>query len=260
MRRTYGVDVVLFHEFDIFYNVFYAHYVTRALGRIVMIDSQKFYRYAVELEYVLIYAHVSESDFLSYTFDGFFAFYHFYVKKIQFRLFRVPLFDVKRSIYDRVELRSSLFRLYSICVFYVSLSVKKRIFDLYVIKIALYFSLRLHTVSAIADLRRNNVHIPNVDVFKLRNINVAEYSVRSEHILRLKIRSVTPLIYENNYLVLSLLQNIRNVKLRGIMAAFAVANVLSVDVDLHTRNDAEKSYYPLLVLFLYVYLFPVNAY
>ncbi len=222
MRRTHGVDVIFLHEFYVFFEIVHRHNVTVYRVRIVMVNALHLDLSAVEKEYFAVYFNMFESYYLTNTLERrTVLFFERHYRLIYVGSLCGPFLRRYVARYHRAVGLEFVLSLNAVAYELESYPNVSRESAVYACD---------ERIVAVADEFRTQEYIVYIALLVRSDIYVSEYSVLSEHILTLEIRAVTPLKNDGDELVLTVVHVVGYVELRGIVTAFAVAYVLSVDV------------------------------
>ena len=193
--------------------------------RIMMVYALKFNEFFIEKEFFSVNSDSSETYSFSYVFMCFLSVLDSDYKVIKLRNFCTPLIDLHFGKIKYSSGFSSFFKLcngFSVLLNFSGnpaiLSVKAQRFYSNIETVAFTFS------------EGFNIVVKNIYRRIFSNINITEYTVFPEHILTLKICTVTPTGNNSKKLILSLCYKTVKFKFSTVVAALTVTDILTVNI------------------------------
>ena len=235
VRGAYRVAVILLDEFYIFFIVVKGHDIAGLAVCVVMIDALELDNLSVECKGVALYLHCFEARDVSERHELFAVLIQCYISAVDGWDLRVPLGDI-----EIVECHvCKAFCLYSLSGDNLAVLFERE-GDFAAVEFAFECDFDIHRPFSVC-LARADIVIVYVDCRKPVEKHVAEYSVLAEHVLTFEISAGAPFVNDCEQLVRALVYKFRDVELRRIVRALAVADIHSVDIKVNARNDAEEA-------------------
>ena len=253
MRGAHGVDVEALHQRHVALELFGGQRITGARVGVVMVDALELDRRFVEQKALAVNAHSAKAHAHTHEFV-FFAVMKLQKQIIELRRFRCPKPHVVKGE-EKAVLRRRTAALFP----QKRTAVIERGGQRFAGKVFAGKRADDKQLPAVFALFRFDLDIPNAARAAFGEINVAEDAVFAEHVLTFKIGAVAPFGYNGKQLVFAGLHHFVNGKLRRIVAALAVADILPVDIERQRRAHAEKGEHGVGGRFFDMKFFDINA-
>ena len=227
MTGTDCIYIKLFHQDNVFFNLFFCYYT--AISRIIImaVHTFKFNGNTIYQESISVQTDISESYILWDYFNHFTIFFHSHEHFIKIWCFCCPVFSFFYSCFKSyfISFRSNCFfqYRYSLCI----QQFKSNLYRLFTAKGCIYGKKTICIC-----IIQISFHFIIIDtIFRHTDqFYITEDTALPPHILIFQICSVRPLVYANsNIIFFPYAYQICNIKFCFISGSFAVANFLSVN-------------------------------